>query len=108
MVAYIDDFQLMMIIVDRRAAVAAAAAPAELDARRRRHRRARLERFAIKLHRADPLPLPERAAWRAAGLPHQGGGPLSALLLVLPPPRWGRVGVGVMRRRTRQLGPKPP
>jgi hypothetical protein len=28
---------------------------------------------------------------------HQPGGPLSALLFVLPPPRWGRVGVGVMR-----------
>src|SRR6266446_5283740 len=28
---------------------------------------------------------------------HQGGGPVSALLFVLPPPRWGRVGVGVMR-----------
>src|SRR6266446_3210374 len=28
---------------------------------------------------------------------HQGGGPGSALLFVLPPPRWGRVGVGVMR-----------
>jgi hypothetical protein len=27
---------------------------------------------------------------------HQGGGPRSALPLVLPPPRWGRVGVGVI------------
>src|SRR6202030_57004 len=33
----------------------------------------------------------------AQTLPHQGGGPVSALLFVLPPPRWGRVGVGVMR-----------
>src|SRR6202030_930490 len=33
----------------------------------------------------------------AQTLPHQGGGPLSALLFVLPPPRWGRVGEGVMR-----------
>jgi hypothetical protein len=45
-----------------------------------------LERFPIKLHRAHPLPTP-----------HQGGGPVSALPFVLPPPRWGRVGVGVMR-----------
>ncbi len=30
-------------------------------------------------------------------LPHQGGGPLSALSFICtPPPRWGRVGVGVM------------
>jgi hypothetical protein len=30
---------------------------------------------------------------------HQGGGPVSALLFVLPPPRWGRVGAGVSAPR---------
>src|SRR6266478_9407641 len=30
-------------------------------------------------------------------LPHQGGGPVSALLFVLPPPRWGGGRGGVMR-----------
>jgi predicted HicB family RNase H-like nuclease len=46
-----------------------------------------LERFPIKLNRTHPLPTS----------PIKEGGPVSAAPFVLPPPRWGRVGVGVMR-----------
>jgi hypothetical protein len=47
--------------------------------------------------REDPISFSKSAPRCVNPVAHQGGEPLSALLFVLPPPRWGRVGVGVMR-----------
>jgi hypothetical protein len=54
--------------------------------------RKRLARFPIKLHRAHPLPNPSPIKG-----PIKGEGLYQHSYWVLPLPRWGRVGVGVMR-----------